>query len=82
NDNYLNDRIKIYPIPSIDKIIIDCSETQNLYYIIYNCLGEIVLQGELAKVSNEIDISSLTSGLLIIRLTGVDWTVQKKIIKK
>jgi len=82
NENYLYDGIKIYPIPSIDKIIIDCSETQNLFYIIYNCFGEIVLQGELVKVNNEIDISSLTSGLLIISLTGADWTVQKKIIKK
>ena len=35
-----------------------------------------------SKKINEIDMSTFIAGMYIIKVTGADWTVQKKIIKE
>ena len=74
--------IKIYPIPAIDKVYIDCAERQDLKMQIYNVVGECVLQRELTTSTNEINVSLLSKGIYIIKLTSADWTVQRKLIKE
>jgi len=76
------EHIHLYPNPATDKIIIDFAERQNLNFNIYNMVGELMLQKELDKNKNEIDISTLSTGLYIIKVTGADWTVRKKFIKE
>ena len=48
---------------------------------LYIIIGKCVLQSDLTNGTNIIDISSLTSGIYVIRLTGTDGTTQKKLIK-
>jgi uncharacterized protein (TIGR02145 family) len=77
-----NSKIKIYPNPATDNIIIDNLYSQNLNLSIYNTFGQLLLQNEISQNKIEIDVSTLSSGLYIIKVTGVDWTAQKKIIKE
>jgi hypothetical protein len=74
--------INLYPNPASDKIIIDLAFRQNLHLSVYNLVGDLVLRKELNNIKEEIDISNLVTGMYIIRVTGVDWTIQKKIIKE
>jgi DNA-binding beta-propeller fold protein YncE len=73
---------KIYPNPSIDKITIDFSETQNSNFTIFNTIGECLIQGELKGRKNEIDISSLPNGIYVIAITGKFGKMEQKLIKE
>ncbi len=74
--------VTIYPNPANDKLTIDCAENKKTKIQGYNMLGKCVLQGELSSGTNEIDVSSLSKGVYIIKMTGTDWTVQRKLIKE
>ena len=74
--------MQIYPNPSIDRVFIDFAEIQKLNMQIYNMIGKCVLQSNLTSATHEINISSLKAGIYIIQLTGTDWTIQQKFIKK
>ena len=82
NEINYQDEIKIYPNPSIDRITIDCANKQPIKMQVYNMVGECVLQREFSNCTNEINVSSLSKGIYEIKLTGADWTVQRKLIKE
>jgi hypothetical protein len=71
-----------YPNPATDKINIDCTIRQSLKMQVYNTVGQCVLQKELNTQTNTIDISSLTRGIYILKLTSPNGTYEKKIIKE
>ncbi len=73
---------KIYPNPAIDKIYIDCTEKQDFKMQVYNMIGVGVLQKELTNGTNDIDIKSLSKGIYVIKLTGTDWTAERKLIRE
>lgn len=73
---------EIYPNPATDKITIYCSLSQNLNLYIYSIVGGLELHRELDNPLNEIDISTLTNGMYIIKVTGSDWTLQRKFVKE
>jgi uncharacterized protein (TIGR02145 family) len=77
-----NNNFQFYPNPAMDKMIIDLTDKQNVDLSIYNAVGQLVLIRQLNNIKNEIDISTLAKGIYIIKVTGVDWTTQKKIIKE
>jgi len=77
--NYENN-LRIYPNPATDIFTIDCLERQKLKMQVYNIIGECVLHIDLISGTNIIDISSLTSGIYVIRLTGTEGTYQQKLI--
>jgi uncharacterized protein (TIGR02145 family) len=74
--------IQVYPSPASDKITVFLTEENNSEVVMYNMTGAPVLKSKLSKDMNEIDISSLSKGMYIIKVTTADWTVQKKIIKE
>ncbi len=82
NDINYKNNIQVYPNPAIDKVYINCAGRQNLNLQIYNVVGECVLQRELSSGTNDIDVSYLLKGIYVIKLTGTDWTVQRKFIKE
>ena len=82
NEINYQEEMKIYPNPAIDRVLIDYAERQNLKMQIYNVVGECVLQRELSSGTNDIDVSFLLKGIYVIKLTGTDWTVQRKFIKE
>ncbi|MEI6766017.1 MAG: FISUMP domain-containing protein [Bacteroidota bacterium] len=81
NNNFQKE-FKIFPNPASDRININYTVTENVKMQIYNIVGAVVIQSELIGGSNEIDISSLSKGIYIIRLTNNTTTVQQKLIKE
>jgi hypothetical protein len=81
-ENSNNSIIHIFPNPASDKITIDFTDRQHSNLYIYNIVGQLVLSKELDNARKEIDISTLPTGLYSIKVTGADWTVQKKMIKE
>ncbi|MDA7804035.1 T9SS type A sorting domain-containing protein, partial [Crocinitomix sp.] len=57
------DKIQIYPNPStgVFSIVNDSNETGN--YIIYNQLGEVIFSGACLHGTNQIDMTTATSGI-------------------
>lgn len=82
NENQDNIKMHIFPNPAIDRFSIDCFERQNVKMQVYNTIGARVLQSELTSGSNDIDISSLSKGIYVIRLTGENWTEVQKLTKE
>lgn len=74
--------IKLFPNPADKNITIDIATGLKLNITIYNTTGEIVLQTPARNSSNDIDVSKLSSGLYLIRISGMDLTVQRKFNKK
>jgi len=80
-DVNFNDDIQIYPNPATDRVYIDCAERTGLKMQVYNAIGACVLTSDLVSGTNMVDITSITSGVYLIRLTGTNGTFQKKLIK-
>ncbi len=80
NNNASN--ISVYPNPAADRVFINISERKDLVMQIYNVVGECVLQRELNNGENEITISSLPKGIYVIKISGADYAIQRKLIKE
>lgn len=82
--NEINDQggIKIYPNPATNKIYVNSTEKQDKKMQVFNTIGKCVLQTELNNTVNEIDISSLTKGIYILKIADSKGTFVKKIIKE
>jgi hypothetical protein len=81
-ENKKINNVSILPNPATDRIVIDCLDSRELNISIYNLIGHLVLLSNIDNKKNEIDISNLATGMYIIKVTGVNWTVQRKIIKE
>jgi hypothetical protein len=75
------DHVVIYPNPALNKITINMEEGKYKKFQIFNVVGECVMQDELNNITNEIDISSIVSGIYLIRLTKSNQIFQQKLIK-
>ncbi|MEN8857378.1 MAG: glycosyl hydrolase 53 family protein [Flavobacteriaceae bacterium] len=74
----IND-FNVYPNPSNNKIIINASENQVNTVKIYNIKGVLLLEKKESDSILEIDISTLTTGVYLIKINN---KVVKKIIKQ
>jgi uncharacterized protein (TIGR02145 family) len=83
NDNKSNieKRFEIYPNPAKERIFIIISEKEDVNLTIFNLDGVCVLRRELSNGSNEIDVSTLSKGNYVVKVSGVVWTEQRKLIK-
>jgi len=75
-------KIKIYPNPANDMIYIDNPEKQTFKMQVYNMVGECVLQKTLNNGDCSVNILDLSKGVFTIKLTGTDWTVNRKLTKQ
>ncbi len=82
NENKYSNDVSIYPNPATDKIEIECLDNNEINISIYNLIGKLVLQKEFDNNKTDIDIGSFETGMYIIKVTGANWTTQRKIIKK
>lgn len=71
----------LYPNPAIDGVYIDCADRKGSKMQIFNIIGNRVFQSDLTSGTNVIDISSLTTGIYVVRLTSADGIFQRKLIK-
>jgi uncharacterized protein (TIGR02145 family) len=79
--NYI-EKIKIYPNPSMNKISIEYPANKDLRMQLLNIAGECLMESKLYDLSKEIDISSLSGGIYVIKIFNSDWTIQKKLVKE
>jgi chitinase len=80
--NRPEDKLLISPNPALNTLNIECPEGQNLNMIMFNHIGEQVIQRYLTGSKQAIDISALPSGMYIVKVMGGDWTEQRKLIKE
>ncbi len=78
----ISQSIKVYPNPTTGLFYVECPEKQNIKMEVNNLIGECIVQKKLNNNKNEMDFSILPTGMYIIKITGADWSVQKKIIKE
>lgn len=79
-DNKVQEEIKVYPNPAFDQIFVTISKNYSKMQVL-NMIGNCVLQSDLNLGANAINISSLTKGIYMLRLTGAKGTYQQKLIK-
>jgi len=79
--SFLDSPIKIYPNPVVDNVTIQCGYLENSDFKVYNVLGEIVLQSKLVKGLNQVDLSELRHGVYSLQVSGLDYFIQKQIVK-
>ena len=85
-DNLLNtvfyeeQTVKVYPNPVSELLHIQKNNLDYLDLKIYNLLGKLVFEAE--KVSEEINLSSLSSGVYIAKFETENFQKSLKIIKK
>lgn len=73
----------IYPSPANDKITIEAGETINEWTLtISNSIGQEIIKQQIKFIKTQIDISKLSSGTYIVKLTDGKKTEVQKIIKK
>ena len=68
--------IKVYPNPSSDHIFVDCADKMMAKMQVYNMIGECMMQTDLNGGLNDINISSWSNGIYVIRISGDNWTTQ------
>lgn len=56
------------------------SATPELDYVMYNVIGGIVKQGKLVMGNNELDVTNVSSGTYVVRMTSGKYTSTQKII--
>ncbi len=78
DQDMLDFNLKAYPNPVIDILILETDEKQQRYQVI-NMQGEVVLNGNITAVLQEIDFTNLPHGVYLL---SVDQKQTHKIIKK
>lgn len=76
--------VDIFPNPTADEVNIVLSNKINLSasIIIYNTLGEIIIQEKMSTNEKKLDISTLPNGLYFLKINSKENTITKKIIKQ
>lgn len=78
----MENRFHIYPNPATDNVYIINTDSKIEKVQIYNIIGSCVLQREINNDKNEINVSTLPKGLYVIKITGDNWTTDRKLMKK
>jgi len=72
-------KLSIYPNP-VHGNFITVSTNETLQFKIYNIIGKLVSEGQ--TVNNNINVSMLSSGVYIVKLSNGKQQITKKIIKE
>jgi hypothetical protein len=81
-DNTKIDKLSVYPNPTSDRINIDYKSSKTASIKIIDYLGKTILSGTIQNGRNTVDLSNLSSGLYIIKVSDDYETYTRKIIKK
>ncbi|MFA6923372.1 MAG: T9SS type A sorting domain-containing protein [Bacteroidales bacterium] len=82
-ENYIENKINIYPIPSNDELIIEIPRLiRENFLTICNIKGQELMRQQIKDSKTQINISNLTSGIYFVKLI-TDKTVEvRKILKE
>jgi hypothetical protein len=81
-EKLISENIKIYPNPIINNLIIESANNKLITIRIYSLNGEEVFYNDLHSLNNKLDISSLSSGLYILKINMNNVSRKIRIIKK
>ena len=73
---------KIYPNPANNQVRIELANDQAAELSIMNTLGQVIRTVALDKIDNTIDISSLNSGLYVLRISQGGSVYTTKVTKR
>ena len=79
--NTVLDAFKIYPNPVASNTLF-ISTSSDLDIQIFNLLGKLVLETKVSNTNTSIDVSSLNSGVYLIKLNSDNKSVTKKLIRQ
>lgn len=80
DEEVLNSSIDIYPNPSDGMFTVKNRTGSELEYVIYSLLGKTVKKGNLSDFDDELDLTSMSGGMYILKITQGSSSIQKKII--
>ena len=77
-------QIVIYPNPTMGDLTVRIpQDLEGEYFIaVYSIRGELVIKERAASGDNRVDVTSSLPGVYVMRITGVNQTLEWKIIKK
>ena len=84
NESVKQQAISVYPNPVKDFLIVDLSseKIKNAKYQLFDGSGKVIHQGDLKNIKNEINTSTLVSGLYILSINSDGRSIKTfKIIK-
>ncbi|MDC9721329.1 MAG: endonuclease [Urechidicola sp.] len=80
-NDYTLESIRIYPNPASGNTL-TIEVLENVTISVFDILGKQVLNTQVSRTNNQIDISDLNSGIYMIRLQTENGSATKKLIKK
>jgi subtilisin family serine protease len=82
-EQMLDSNFALYPNPVTTEINISFPKnSENAEFMLFNILGERILQANISTLKNRIDVSGLASGMYIASITSNNKTTSYKIIKE
>ncbi len=84
SDNFILDRIQVYPIPTNGKLTIDLSDIEVKEIKVFDMLGKKVFESDKNKTytkSTNIDLSNVSAGVYFIKIDTSERSITKRIIK-
>ncbi len=75
---YSVNEITLYPNPNNGVITISSSEIGNEIYSIYDLLGKCILTGRMKGKTSKVDITSISSGIYLLKIKDSTWRVIKQ----
>lgn len=84
NENAFQKKITVYPNPVKDFLVVDfnAEKLQNAKYQLFDGTGKLLNQGDLRNVKNDINTSTLNSGMYLLSISSEGKTIKTfKIIK-
>ena len=78
-----NEKVKFYPNPVITDLFVENVSDKNSKYEIFNMVGNVVLNGNLAAINKQkIDVSELKQGFYIVKIFNFEKIIVQKFVKK
>lgn len=66
-------QVSVYPNPTVDNVIIECSQTtEPLHYYLFNTNGQAMLEGVLNDSQEQLDIQSYAAGNYLLKVVSSD----------
>ncbi len=76
------EEINIYPIPATDELTIENTTQQDFALQLFDINGKLIKAEQLLNYRNNLDVSSLNSGVYILKLSNQSGVYTKHIIKQ
>ena len=70
--------VKVYPNPAKDRVTIEAEGMTRV--LVYNALGQCLIQNEVAGSQTTVDLQNISTGLYMLRVVTGEGTVSKRIV--